>query len=494
MSIASPATIPTPLERRASERAQIAPRDGIWTRATLVRLVLVLCLIPAHLFAPNLGLLLRGFIEVWLVFEARYSNLIPLAVNTLYWQSFRQSFMDLDSGAGVMSDATGLEGYAYLAGIAAMVARFLLFRSAHSADNPIRRIDGRFMVFCILVALGVFSSLRGYVAGTRGWSTNLRSTMTVGAFFYGAMLGTQYDARYHLARAFCVPVGLALYQAINLGFIQSRLAWTLAPFVSASAVYSLFLPLGPGQWLCAIGAFANSLEETCLSSLTSTITLLSLWFSGAAAGAVAALRRFSGLPHFRILLLGLVLASVFMPIVIVQTLDTAQWTYVSRQQDFFGYVRMKLFGDRGQLWAWAFELFRERPFFDKLIAPSGTAIRDRVYLENGRMQTITMGAHNVYLECIFTMGILPGTLLILFLLHNAWSVIKGIAACGDADIAMLGYGSVAILLVGGFTGMFMIHQDGGTWFYLLTGLVVGASARLTAPAEKRVTIANSIRN
>jgi hypothetical protein len=461
----------------AANRVQSSHCDAIWTRATLVRLGVVLCLIPLHFYVPNLGLLLRGLIEVALVFEARYSNLVPLAVNTLYWQSFREAFKDIDGADGVVADASGLEGYAYLAGIIAMIVRFLLFRNANLADGVIRKFDGRFVIFSVIVALGALSSLRGYVIGTRGWSSNLRSTLTIGAFFYGAMLGVHYDQRLRIARSFCVPIGLALYQAINVGFIQSRLAWTLGPFVSAGAVYSLFFPLGVVQWLCAMAAFASSLQMTCIASATSTITLLTLWIGGTAAGLATSVRRFYGLPYFRVLLKALVVASAFMPLVIVQSVEKAEWSYVSRNEDFFGYARLKLFGDRGELWAWTLELFSDRPLIDKLLAPGGTTIRDTVIDAGGRRQTITMGAHNVYLDAIFTLGIIPGGLLIIFLLYNCWSVINGITVCRDPDIALLGYGSIAVLLLGGFTGMFMIHQDGGTWFYFLTGIVLGASAR-----------------
>jgi hypothetical protein len=457
--------------------AMAARRPGLYSATTIWQSFLAIAVLPLHVISPNIGLLARAVVQTPIIWSARFDSLTPLLLTSLSWQSFQGA-----SVRGMYTDsATGLEGYAYIFGVSLMILRYMVFRGAYPQLPGKPLIDRRFAVLVLLIVFTLIAAYRGAVAGERGWSSPFRATLTAGGFFYGVILAHTYGPSVKLLSGFFLPAGLIFYGLSSLGYLDHRLIWTLAPFVSAAATYILVTrPFSPAGVVAAV-TFAISCWR-CVLGPWSTGTLLLLWISGALT-AIFATRQVLGIGRIlrRPLVVIVATAMIMTTAYVTLNKDTMEAEEVTREQSLSKYMWWKMVEDRGLIWSQAMTAFASRPVADILFVPGGQSIE---MLYKGRAYNVKIGLHNAYLEVLYYMGLVPGGVLCCFIFLFCWDCLKALGEKMPADIEIMAFGVLITAIVGGFSGQYFIHQEGGTWFYLPAGIVSGFYLRHRAQANR----------
>lgn len=451
-------------------RATVVRSPGLYTGTTTWQSLLALAVLPLHVISPNIGLLARAVVQTPITWHARFDSLIPLLLTSLSWQNFERS-----SSAGFYIDtATGLEGYAYIFGVSLMILRYLSFRGGYSQIPGRTVLDRRLAMLLLLIAFTLIAAYRGAAAGERGWSSPFRAALTAGGFFYGVLLAQTYGPNVKLLSGFLLPAGLVFYGLSSIGKLDHRLLWTLAPFVSAASTYMLAVqPFSRSGFLAALTLAISGWR--CVLSPLSTGTLLMLWLCGVAA-ALFATRQKLGVGRFirRPVVVLVAAAMIFATAYVTVNKSAMQAEGVKREQSLSGYLWWKLVEDRGLIWSQAMNAFASRPLVDTLFVPAGQSIE----LEyKGRAYNLKIGLHNAYLELIYYMGIVPGGLFCCYIFLICYDCVKALGKDLPADIEIMAFGVLITAIVGGFSGQYFIHQEGGTWFYLAAGIVSGCFLR-----------------
>lgn len=227
-----------------------------------------------------------------------------------------------------------------------------------------------------------------------------------------------------------------------------------------------------GRWSLALAALP---VFGLLFGLTYTIGLIAL--VAAVVSAVAHRRKGTVASLYRAALAG-------VPFTMLAT-----WQVAFRKSrpmatlggDFTWYegFQYKAWSDRQALWSRAASQMREHL---PLIAPGGRPIV-LFGFPNGNLvgpQEWSNGLHNIYLESFFQMGWLGGIALstvIAFSVLSTFSilaqaVLSGQTLGGNALVPIIASACLAIFVVGGTTGQFLIETIIGTWFWLGLGIVV----------------------
>lgn len=454
-------------------RSQPARWPGLYTGRMTWQSILAIAVLPLHVISPNIGLLARAVVQTPITWTATFDCLIPLLLTSLSWQSFQAS-----SSATLYTDAaTGLEGYAYIFGVALMIARYMIFRAGYPQVPGRPVLDRRFGLLMLLLVFTLIAAYRGAIIGERGWSSPFRAALTAGGFFYGVILAQTYGPNVKLLAGFFLPAGLFFYGLSSLGYLNHRLIWTLAPFVSAAATY--LLVTRPFSLAGAVAALTFAVSGyRCVLGPWSTGTQLMLWTAGVMA-AIFATRQALGLGRvFRRPVVVIVAAAMILTTVYVTfNKDTMEAEEVSRQQSLAKYMWWKLVEDRGLIWSHAMSQLLSRPVADILFVPGGQSF-DLFY--KGRAYNLKIGMHNAYLEVLHYMGLVPGGAMCLYIFLLCRDCLKALGTKLPADIEIMAFGVLITAIVGGFSGQYFIHQEGGTWFYLPAGIVAGFYLRQRA--------------
>jgi hypothetical protein len=457
---------------------------GIYSATTVWQSVLAVAVLPLHVFSPNIGLLARAVVQAPITWSARFESLMPLLLTSLSWLSFQSTSLE-GAFVGLNVDAvTGLEGYAYIFGVALMILRYTVFRAGYPQLAGRRILDRRFVILGLLLIFTLISAYRGAVQGERGWSSPFRAALTAGGFFYGVVIAQSYSSKVKLLTGFWVPAGLLFYGLSAIGHLNHRLIWTLAPFVSGAATYVVIkqpftsagvvalVTLAVSGWRCVLGPFSSG-------------TLLLLWISGALA-SVFATRQVLGLGRAfrRPVVVLLAMAMTFATLYVAFNKETLQAEAVTREESLSDYLWWKLIEDRGLIWSQAMVSFLERPLTETLFVPGGQSLTLRY---GGRYHDVKIGLHNAYLDAIYYFGWVPGGVLCLFIVLLCGDCIRALGRKLPIDIEIMAFGVLINAIVGGFSGQYFIHQEGGTWFYLPAGIVAGYYLR-----ERQYSFASSV--
>jgi O-antigen ligase len=163
-------------------------------------------------------------------------------------------------------------------------------------------------------------------------------------------------------------------------------------------------------------------------------------------------------------------AMVFATVYVTFNKQAMEAEEVTREQSLSKYMWWKLVEDRGLIWSQAIDAFASRPLSDMLFVPGGQSIE---LLYKGRAYNVKIGLHNAYLEVLYYMGLVPGGMLCLYIVLLCWDCLKALGEKMPADIEIMAFAVLITAIVGGFSGQYFIHQEGGTWFYLPAGIVSG---------------------
>jgi hypothetical protein len=449
-----------------ASRSPFNGRTGLYSSTTFWQSFLAVAVLPLHVFSPNMGLLARALVQSPITWSAQFDSLMPLLLTSLSWQSFERT----TSGGFYADAATGLEGYAYIFGVSLMIIRYVTFRAGYPRLAGKSAFDRRFLVLCLLLALTLVAAYRGAIAGERGWSSPFRAALTAGGFFYGIILAQTYGPSVKMMAGFYLPAGLIFYGLSSLGYLDHRLIWTLAPFVSAAGGY--ILATQPLSW-SGLGAAATLAVSgwRCVLGPMSTGTLVLLWSCGLLV-ALFATRQSLGLGRLARRPVILIVAASMIIATIYVTLNKQEMAAeaVRREESISRYLWWKLVEDRGLIWSQAMDAFVSRPLSDILFVPGGASIELRY---GGKFYNMKIGLHNAYLDVIYYMGLVPGGLFCCYILLLCWDCLKALGQKLPADIEIMAFGVLITAIVGGFSGQYFIHQEGGTWFYLPAGIVSG---------------------
>lgn len=451
--------------RRAS-----TPWMGLYSGATTRQTLFALAVLPLHVVSPNIGLLARAVVQMPITWSARFDSLMPLLLTSLSWLSFQRTSVEGVIDGLYVDAVTGLEGYAYIFGVSLMILRYAVFRAGYPQLAGRKILDRRFLILGLLLIFTLISAYRGAAQGERGWSSPFRAALTAGGFFYGVVLAQSYSSNVKLLAGFWVPAGLLFYGLSAVGYLNHRLIWTLAPFVSGAATYVVIkqpftsagfvalVTLAVSGWRCVLGPF-------------STGTLMLLWISGALA-SVFATRQSLGLGRaFRRPVIALVATMMtFATLYVAFNKETLQADAVAREESLSDYLWWKLVEDRGLIWSQAMRSFLDRPLTETLFVPGGQSLTLRY---GGRYHDVKIGLHNAYLDAIYYFGWVPGGVLCLFIVLLCGDCIRALGRKLPIDIEIMAFGVLINAIVGGFSGQYFIHQEGGTWFYLPAGIVAG---------------------
>lgn len=439
---------------------------GLYSMTTVWQSVLAIAVLPLHIFSPNIGLLARALVQAPITWPARFDSLMPLLLTSLSWLSFQRGTSD-----GVYADtATGLEGYAYIFGVSLMIMRYVMFRAGYPRLAGKAALDWRFLVLGLLLAMTLVAAYRGAIAGERGWSSPFRAALTAGGFFYGVILAQTYGPNVKLMAGFYLPAGMIFYGVSSLGHLDHRLIWTLAPFVSAASTYIIVT-----QPISCVGIVAAATLAVsgwrCVLGPQSTGTLVLLWISGLLT-ALLATRQSLGLGRFARRQVVLIVAASMIAATIYVTLNKHEMEAeaVRRDESISRYLWWKLVEDRGLIWSQAMDAFLSQPLSDIMFVPGGKSIELRY---GGKFYNLKIGLHNAYLEVIYYMGVVPGGLFCCYIFLICWDCLKALGKKLPADIEIMAFGVLITAIVGGFSGQYFIHQEGGTWFYIPAGIVSG---------------------
>ena len=439
---------------------------GLYSATTVWQSFLAVAVLPLHVFSPNIGLLVRALVQAPITWSARFDSLMPLLLTSLSWQSFERG----TSGEFYADTATGLEGYAYIFGVSLMIIRYVTFRAGYPRLPGKATLDRRLLVLCLLLSLTLVAAYRGAIAGERGWSSPFRATLTAGGFFYGVILAQTYGPNVKLMSGFYLPAGMIFYGMSSLGHLDHRLIWTLAPFVSAAGTYVLVTQ--PLSWSGLVAAATLALSGwRCVLGPLSTGTLALLWSSGLLA-ALFATRQTLGLGRFarRPVVLMIAASMIIATIYVTMNKHEMDAEAVRRDESISRYLWWKLVEDRGLIWSQAMNAFMSQPLSDILFVPGGASIELRY---GGKFHNLKIGLHNAYLEVIYYMGLVPGGLFCCYIFLTCWDCLRALGKKLPADIEIMAFGVLITAIVGGFSGQYFIHQEGGTWFYLPAGIVSG---------------------
>lgn len=446
------------------------PWMGLYSATTARQTLLALAVLPLHVVSPNIGLLARAVVQAPITWSARFESLMPLLLTSLSWLSFQHTFLE-GTFDGLNVDAvTGLEGYAYIFGVAIMIVRYMVFRAGYPRLAGRGILDRRFLILGLLLVFTLISAYRGAAQGERGWSSPFRAALTAGGFFYGVVLAQSYSSNVKLLTGFWVPAGLLFYGLSAVANLNHRLIWTLAPFVSGAATYVVVKQPFTSAGVVALVTLAFS-GWRCVLSPFSTGTLLLLWISGALA-AVFATRQALGLGRaFRRPVVVLVATTmIFATLYVAFNKETIHAEAVAREESLSDYLWWKLVEDRGLIWSQAMRSFLDRPLTETLFVPGGQSLTLRY---GGKYHDVKIGLHNAYLDAIYYFGWVPGGALCLFIALLCGDCVRALGRKMPADIEIMALGVLINAIVGGFSGQYFIHQEGGTWFYLPAGIVAG---------------------
>lgn len=443
---------------------------GIYSATTLWQSVLALGVLPLHVFSPNTGLLARALVQGPIIWTPRFDSLFPLLLTSLSWLNFQQSFFE----GSFIDAATGLEGYAYIFGVSLMILRYAVFRIGHPQVPGRPVLDRRFAMLVLLIVMTLIAAYRGVVAGERGWSSPFRAALTAGGFFYGVMLAQTYGPNVKLLSGFFVPAGLMFYGLSSLGYLNHKLIWTLAPFVSAAGTYVVITR--PISWAAVVAAITLAVSGwRCILGPWSTGSQLLLWTCGAIA-AIVATRQTLGLGRFirRPAVIMLAVCMICVTIYVTMNKSSMQAEPVTRQESLSKFLWWKIVEDRGLIWSQTMQAFFARPLSEILFVPGGQSMSLQ-YL--GKSHELKIGLHNAYLEAIYFLGLVPGGMLCCFIALFCWDCVQALKKHLPGDIEIMAFAVLISAIVGGFTGHYLIHQEGGTWFYLPAGIVSGYHLR-----------------
>ena len=452
------------------------PRNGL--TADVVNLPLVAAAVVvfaadvvSHSAATWAGTVLAAV----LVWRARLDVVLPLLLlylspTDLHWP-----------GAGVASAAVapvlgmsrvsiaGIPVSATLAVTFAVPARFVWDLVGLQTRYPTRE---RLLAWVWIAGLPlvVYATYLSLAARPENWSRPIRWYCIVTALPYGIALARRGgSAAAEVVRSAFLPVAVGTAALGAVGMYFSHFFFYVMGLFAVMAFHPWKGKSAPGM-LLSVGF----LIACIMVGRAGTFTMKGILIAGVTFGLLASLRwgrrLFSQLTLVLVLsvIVGLTGWSVYRVrhegLVSLRRESTAPWLLR---------LQFKLLGDRASLWAPAIEQILRGPHF---IVPTGRPIPTL----GGRLgvRAWSVGVHNALLESLRIGGILVGGIILCFV-FNALSRSFEVARRSVApDFRVLALASSAVLLVGMFTGDFVLDFFVGFWVLGVAGIAFGGWSAL----------------
>lgn len=460
--------------------------------ATLVALMLI----PLAFLVPKLATALQMVMTTLLVLGARaffLPALFLLQVTPTDFSGGNAAGMDVmlerfETITFFVGPFPVNANYVLLAALNLRVAFELFTRPA-----SLRGVMSPLMLIGWLIALYVdFQiSLLSRTAGAVAWTSPLRSTLVLAAFWYGAIMRRDADMLSAVVSKRLVWIALSWIGVSCLSNVwTSSIYFFYALLAAAGTLLSCDAKnnkrlIGAGlvglSGLHALGLKYGS-TTAIVSGRTiafgSTLTnMLSATFAAAIAAGRCYLSPASAEPRrqrklkmtaaltFAAVLTGLTVPPIIVPAMTLYTVEHDSTYGLGHDRALLDRVYYKLLVDRASVWRGAWQDILEPPYFIKPMPAMG-----KIIFNDGSSYKFPFGAHSLLLDCLVRKAWFSGLFCYIFMMLALWSSLTFSFAGRHPGVATLAIASAAVGIASSIGGSAVTNAWEGFLFLCLAGL------------------------
>jgi hypothetical protein len=454
---------------------------------TKMALLIAIGIFCIRIFSPGAGVIVSSIFATLLVWRLRASDFLPLLLLCITPTDFRGIYVLLNMPKPLQ--ALNIGPFYLTTQLAISTAAVIKVTIEH---RRFKVISDKFLLLLLFSATipTAIICMGGRAEHNNFWTDPMRAVFTVTGFFYGILLVRKWDKPIIMEKTFVI-VAIVLLAFANVMYFHHRLLWIYPALIPPIAAYfwikkgyisgmPRFLPVVMVYLVvifCIVRYLVSSIGVEEDKKNSTTFTLMGLCIFSYVLGIIAFLsskeiKQFlSGIFGFPALLTTIIF------VVIVANINQNGYTnkFGTRPNDLTlkDKITSKIYDDRARIWKANIDFIMEPPYFTK---PAGRPVFFTG--PDGRIQELTIGAHNSFIQAICLNGWYAGMVINILLCVFVIRCAKVLWKAKNPEVRLLAISVVVTGTYGAMTGQYALGSEIGFFFTMFAGLAYGATTKV----------------